>query len=103
MLSRGVEGHHLGHVGLNEDDAALRVQVRRQPVQHHLIDVGLNLPCILRRGNSGEGVDVHGTVDTFVAILEVNPVLERTQVVAEMKLAGGAHSREIFFLSVPLQ
>ena len=38
-----VQGHDLGDVGLDEDDALLRVDARRQPVKYHVFDVGLDL------------------------------------------------------------
>ena len=42
----------------------------------------------------GEGVEVGDEEVAVVLILELNPVVERAHVVAEVEAAGGAHSAE---------
>ncbi len=79
-----MQGHYLGDMGLNKDDAALRVDASGQPVQHHVLDVGPDLGAFFRGFNGGQGVDVYGAVDAVVVLLEANPVLQRPQVVAKV-------------------
>ena len=89
-----MQGHYLGDMGLNKDDAALGVDAGGQPVQHHGLNVGLDLGAFFRGFNGGQGVDVYGTVDAVVILLQANPVLQRPQVVAKVKRSGRAHPGE---------
>ena len=87
----GVQYHHLRYVGLDEDDALLRIDACGQPVEHHLMDVGPDLLCGLAL-HVREGVDVHGGVDAVVLPLEGDPVLQGAQVVADVQPPGWAHT-----------
>ena len=94
----GVKYHHLRYVGLDEDDALLRIDACGQPVEHHLMDVGPDLLCGLAL-HVCEGVNVHGGVDAVVLPLEGDPVLQGAQVVADVQPPGWAHTRKYAFSS----
>ena len=87
-----MQGHHFGHVGLNEDDALFRVDAGSQPVQGHFQDIRLNLGHVPRVFNGGQGVDVNNAVDAAVVLLEFDPVFQGAQIVAQVKLSRGPHT-----------
>ena len=92
-------GHHgeqevefgvLRDVRLDEDGRLLRIESGGEPVEDHLEDV-----CLDARGVSvvgGEGVPVGDKEKTVVVVLEPGPVLQGTDVVADVQLAGRSHA-----------
>ena len=88
---QSVQAHHLRHLGLDKDNGLLRVNAGRQPVQGHFVDVGLNVGHVRRVFNGGQGVDVNDAVDAAVVLLQVHPVFQRPQVIAQVQPPGGAH------------
>jgi len=64
---------------LDKKDTPLRVEPRCQPIEHHLMDVCLQL---LGDFKCGQGVDIDDAVDTLVVLLEPDIVLNSTQVIA---------------------
>jgi hypothetical protein len=61
-----VELRHLGDVRLDEEDALLRIEAGREPVQHHLMGILPEQVGILQRR---QGMDVHDAVDAVVVAL----------------------------------
>jgi hypothetical protein len=74
----------LGHVALDEECAPLGIQAGRQQVECGLVGAGAQFR---RVDVEGEGVEVDDAVEGVVGILVGNPVPDRTQVVAQMKVA----------------
>ena len=88
---QGMQTHHLRHVGLDKEDGLLRVNAGGQPVQRHFVDVGSDFRHLPRVLNGGQGVDVDDAVDATVILLQIDPVFQGTQVVAQVQPPGGAH------------
>ena len=81
----------LGDMALEEEGAPVRVETRGQEQGRSLersraerfgVDV------------DGQGVEVHEAVEGLVVVLEGDPVAQRSQVIAEMEVAGGLDPRE---------
>ena len=81
----------LGHVGLDEDDAPLRVQTDREEAHREVYDV---LWQLLRVAAGGDGVVVHDAPDAVVALLHLDPTPQRAQVVPDVHLAARLHAAE---------
>src|SRR5580698_3666054 len=81
-----------GNVGLDEHYAAFRIEPSGQPVEENLDGVFFDVRSVSVVG--GEGVPVGDEEEAVVLILHADPVLERADVVAEMKLAGRAHAAQ---------
>jgi hypothetical protein len=82
----------LGHSGLEEKDGALRIDSAGQKVQRELPPVFLEL---LRNGVFvGEGMVVHNAIDAKIPLLKLHPLLDGTEIVAEMEHPRGLDSRE---------
>ncbi|MEZ4587403.1 MAG: hypothetical protein R2909_13490 [Gemmatimonadales bacterium] len=93
--------HHVGeeplqpgmlrNVRLHEHDRLLRVDPRRQQPDDHL-------PRALGQHGRivphGEDVEVHRAVETLVAVLQLGPVLYRTEPIADVELASRLNPRE---------
>ena len=92
MLRRGVQDHYFGDLRLGENNALLRVDTGGQPVQHHIFYVGLYLRILGGLFDGGESMDVDGTVDAAVLLLQLHPVLQRSQVVSQVQQARGTHT-----------
>ena len=88
---QGMQAHHFRHMGLDKEDGLRRVNAGGQPVQGHFMDVGADFGHLARIFNSGQGVDVDDAVDAAVILLQVDPVFQSAQVVAQMQPPGGAH------------
>jgi len=88
----GVEAVVLQDVRLLEDDAAARIEAGGEEVQRDLEDVFLDAAGVGVVG--GEGVEVGDEEVAVVVLLEVDPVVEGTHVVAEVQATGGAHAGE---------
>ena len=88
----GVQLGVLRDVRLDEDGADLGVETGGEEVDRHVADV------LAERGGigvvGGEGVEVGDEEVALVLVLELDPVVERAHVVAEVKAAGGTHARE---------
>ena len=80
----------LGHARLDEQRRDARVQARRQPVDRHRPDVLLELRGVLVAGR--ERMPVGDEEIAFVLVLQLDPVLQRAVVVAQMQHAGRAHT-----------
>ena len=76
---------------LDEDRAGARVQAGRQPVDQHLVRIGLEIDRVLvaRR----QGVPVGHEEKALVLVLQLDPVRQRAVVIAEVQRAGWAHAR----------
>ena len=48
---QGAQGHDFRDVGLDEDNATLRIDTGGQPIQNHILDVRLDLRDVLRSFN----------------------------------------------------
>ena len=81
------------HLGLDEEDALLRVEPGPEPVEHHVVDVVLQPRGVLVAGREHVPVGDHVVVAPAV-VLQPHPVLERADVVAQVHAPGGAHARE---------
>src|SRR5712691_5280770 len=81
----------LGHVGLHEHDAPLRVESRGQEADRH---VERALPQGRHVVRLGDGVQVHDTEQALVLVLQPDPVLHRTEIVADVQLARGLNAGE---------
>ena len=81
----------LGHQGLDEQRAALRIETRRNPVGGHVVRVRDDLGRV--GVVAGQRVPVGHEVEAIVLRLEGCPVVERADEVSEMELAGRAHAR----------
>ena len=81
-----------GDVGLLEDDAAAGVEAGGEEVERDLDVVLLDVAGVGVVG--GEGVEVGDEEVAVVVLLEVDPVVEGSHVVAEVQAAGGAHAGE---------
>ena len=87
-----VEAVVLLDVGLAEDDGAAGVEAGGEEVECDLEDVLLHAAGVGVVG--GEGVQVGDEEVAVVVVLEADPVVQRTHVVAEVKAAGGSHAGE---------
>jgi len=79
----------LRHQRLDEEGGPLGVEPGPEPVRPHLDGVAGHLAGAARIG--GQHVPVGHEVEALELVLELDPVLERSQVVAEMELAGRSH------------
>ena len=93
-----MEFHHLGYVRLDEEDALLRVETCRQPIENHLLNIGLKCAYILCPLHTGESMDIHDTVYAFIFVLETNVVLNSSQVVSYVLSARGSCAGKDSFL-----
>ena len=67
-----------------------RIEARRQPVDEHLLDEFRQLLGVFVA--RGQRVPVGDEEIALVLVLQLDPVLERAVIVAEMQLAGRPHS-----------
>ena len=82
----------LGDVGLDEDGATFGVEAGGEEVEGDIADVlaeGRGIGVV-----GGEGVEIRYEEEAIVLILELDPVVKRAHVVAEVKAARGTHSAE---------
>src|SRR5271155_3454106 len=80
------------HMALHEHRALLRIKPCREKVQGHLARVLSDLRRIGVVG--GEGVPVSDKEVALVLMLQAHPVVECSHVIAQMELAGGAHTAQ---------
>jgi hypothetical protein len=82
----------LGHQGLHKEDAALRVQARRQPIERNILRVLAQVRGVSVIG--GQGVPIGDKKVAVVIVLQADPVVKGAHVVAEMQFAGRAHAAQ---------
>jgi len=80
----------LGNVRLHEERGNAGIQAGGQPVDQHFADVFLQARGVLVAGR--EHVPVGDEEETFVLILQLDPVAQRPMPVAEVQRAGGTHA-----------
>jgi len=76
-------------VRLDEKGGVFRVKPDRQPVQHHI--PGILLDVSGRRIIGGQGMPVSHKKKAFVLVLQLDPVVERPMQVAQMQPARRPH------------
>src|SRR5438445_5211385 len=81
----------LGHERLDEQRRAVRVEARAEPVRHHLYRVARDRGRI---GVVGEGMPVRDEVVALVCVLQLDPVVERAEIVAQVDLPARPRSEE---------
>ena len=72
-----------------------RIETSSQPVDHDLVDSGLQARGILVIGS--QRMPVGDEEKTLVLVLQLNPVAQSTVIVPQMQRAGGTHAREHTF------
>ena len=80
-----------GDVALHEHGAPGRINATGQIERGGLAGVSRQLPRVV---GHGDGVQVHHAEEGLVAVLEVHPVADGTEPVAQMQSAGGLHPGE---------
>jgi hypothetical protein len=80
----------LRHTGLNEKSGAARVKAYGEPIGRNFQRVPRDVRGI--SVISRERVPISNEKEAFVPLLQLEPVLERTDEVPQVKLAGGAHA-----------
>src|SRR5882672_3092474 len=75
---------------LNEQGGDAGIEARRQPVDGHRPDILLEFRRVLIAG--GERMPIGDEEKAFVLVLQLDPILERTVVIAQMQLARGPHA-----------
>ena len=80
----------LGHSGLDEQGGDSRIEARGQPVDGHRPHVLLELGRVLVAG--GERMPVGNEEIAFVLVLQLDPVLQRAVIIAEVQHAGRPHA-----------
>src|SRR5580700_663353 len=89
-----------GNLGLQEDYGLCEVEARRQVVDGDLDGIfgdGGGVRVI-----AGERVPVGDEVEAFVSWigLQLDPILQRAEIVADVQTSGGAHAGDDAFLSL---
>jgi len=87
-----------GDVGLDEHDALGWIESGGEPIEEHLDGIASQAPGISVVG--GQSVPVGDEEEAVVLVLHADPIDEGTHIIAEVKLAGGAHSAEHALLGV---
>src|SRR5438045_8310889 len=82
----------LRHVRLNEHGAALGIEAGCKPIEHDLERVALDARGIGVVGS--ERVPVGNEEEALVGILQLDPVGQRSHVIAKVQLAGGTHAAQ---------
>ena len=90
----GVQGHDLGDVGLDEDEAPFRIDAGGQPVEDHVVYVRPDDLGVAAGLHGGQGMHVHGAIDAVIVLLQVHPVLQGAHVIAQVQQPGGPHPGE---------
>src|SRR5216684_1905254 len=80
----------LRYLRLNEQSGDAGIEARRQPVDGHRPDILFEFRRVLIAG--GERMPIGDEEKTFVLILQFDPILERTVVIAQMQLARRPHA-----------
>ena len=85
----------LRHMGLEKQDGLFRIQTGGQPVEGDLERILLHARGVCIIGS--ERVPIDHAEEAFVLVLHSDPVLQGTDIVAEMKLPRRAHAAEYAF------
>ena len=86
----------LGDVGLAEEDAAIRVEPGGEQDRHRVVHPFAKLGRIL---GDGERVEVDDAVDRLAAVLPLDVLADRPDVVAEVLAPRGLDAAEDPFLA----
>ena len=78
---------HLGHVALHEDCHLIRVEAGSQILGQDSPDIGMK---VIRMGMGGQRMQVRYEIKAIVIVLYLHEVAQRSKVVAQMKMPGGA-------------
>ena len=92
VAEEGIQFGVGGDVGLDEEGAEIWVEAGGEEVEGYLLDAPLDAFWVGVFG--GEGVEVGDEEEAVVLVLELDPVVEGSHVVAEMEAPGGAHAGE---------
>src|SRR5690606_2787223 len=84
--------------GLYEYRTFFGIKPGAEVVCDHIDDVGFQFRRILVTGR--QGMPVRNEKETFIFILELHPVFERSKVVSEMQFARRPHAAEHYFFTV---
>ena len=90
-------GEHPGQLGvrrdgrLHHDGAILGIDAGGQIERGDLGDFGAQFGGVLV---GGDGVQVHDAENALVIVLNAHPVLERAEVISDVKISGGLHAGE---------
>ena len=74
------------HMGLDEEGRARRVDPRRQEPDGHVEGAALQGGGVVL---AGDGVEIHDGKEALVPVLQRYPVLDGTEPVADVQVAGG--------------
>ena len=80
-----------GDLGLIEDDVLFRLDARREIGRCHLARVVAQLFGVLP---NRDGMQIDHAVNALVVVLQIHEIADRTQIVAQMQIAGGLHARK---------
>ena len=81
-----------GYARLDEQGRDARIQARREPVDGHRPHKLLQLRGVVVAG--GQRVPVSDEEKAFILVLQLDPVLQRAMIIAEVQLPGRAHAGE---------
>jgi hypothetical protein len=81
----------LRHVRLDEHGTFLRVEAGREQRDRHIDRAAAEIRWLVRHG---DGVVVDDAEDAFVAMLKLDPILHRPEVVADVQLPRRLNSAE---------
>ena len=92
----------LRHFRLDEQRGDARIQSRGQPIDHHAPGIFLEFGGVLIAG--GQRMPVGDEEITFVLILQLDPILQRTVIIAQMQLPGrvACPTARVDFVTGPL-
>ena len=84
----------LAHLALHEDSAFLRIESGGQKIQSHFKRIGRNARRVGVIGRQRVQIGDEEVALVLGRVLELDPVGQRTHVVAQVQLAGGAHAAQ---------
>jgi hypothetical protein len=84
----------LRHMGLEEQDRALRIDPARNQARGHLERIRFQGGGLPRHGHS---VEIDDAIERIVLVLLSYPIPDRAQVIAEVGHAGGLNAAEYPF------
>ena len=79
----------LRHMRLNEERRALRIDTRGEQTDRHLSSPGGQRPRIV---GVGDGMQIDDAENAFMHLLQPDPVLDRTEPVADVEFTGRLNS-----------
>ena len=72
-------------------EQSLGIDAGGQVERGHLLDLGAQLGGVLVER---DGVQVDDAEDALVVVLDAHPILERSQVISDVKISGRLHAGE---------